>query len=205
MTVHKYLEINKVYHIISVIDLNNVLKNGIRYDDKKTYKSKYYEFHNYIDEYKNKNIPNWVIRKKAIFGSLYFSKEHMFHSHTALLGIKIDPNKCWIANENLANQIYEPFILHKIDEYSGAKNYLENEGSKLLYKYWETSCSFKENLKLRLDKNDGYDAEVLIFHDIKPSDIEVLYIISDHRMMTKEEWKKHFCNDKGNRRKEKGY
>lgn len=184
---------NRVYHIISIIDLEYTLKNGIKYDDKQTYTTKYYDFHDYIDKYKKEYIPDWVIRKKAIFGSLSFAKDHKFHSHTALLSIKVDMNKCWIANENLVNQIYEPYILHKIDEYSQAKMYLENEGGKLLKKYWETSCSFKENLSKRLDKLEGYDAEVLIFHNIKPFDIEVLYIISDHRMMTQEEWKNHFC------------
>lgn len=188
-----YIETNRIYHIISIIDLDKALKYGIRYDDKRTYKSKYYKFHDYIDKYKNINIPDWVIRKKAIFGSLNFAKDHMFHSHTALLGIRVDPKRCWIANENLANQIYEPFILQSVDEYSKSKKYLESEGSRLLNKYWDTSCSFNENIKMRLDNQNGYDAEVLIFHDIKPSDIEVLYIISDHRMLTKEEWKKRFC------------
>lgn len=190
-----YINTNTIYHIISIIDLDRALKYGIGYDDKRTYDSKYYEFHDYIDKYKNENVPDWVIRKKAIFGSLNFAKDHKFHSHTALLGIRIDPKMCWIANENLANQIYEPFILQSVDEYSKSKKYLVNEGNGLLNKYWETSCSFNENLKIRVDNQKGYDAEVLIFHHIKPSDIEVLYIISDHRMLTKKEWKQRFCID----------
>lgn len=190
-----FKENNRVYHIISITDLEYALKDGIKYDDKQTYTTKYYEFHDYIDRYKEEKIPDWVVRKKAIFGSLDFNKNHKFHSHTALLSIKVDVEKCWIANENLVNQIYEPFILHKIDEYNKSKQYLENEGTRLLKKYWKTSCSFKENLDKRLDKVKEYDAEVLIFHDIKPSDIDILYIISDHRMMTNKEWKKHFCKE----------
>lgn len=191
-----YTETNRVYHIISIIDINMALKNGIKYDDKRTYLSKYYKFHDYIDKYKNPNIPDWVIRKKAIFSSLNFAKNHKFHSHTVLLGIKVDPKKCWVANENLANQIYEPFILQSVDEYNKCKAYLDDKGGELLNKYWKTSCSFYDNLDRRLDKEKGYDAEVLIFHEIKPSDIEVLYVISDHRMMTKEEWKNLFCEGK---------
>jgi len=192
-----YTQTKKIYHVVSIIDLDKTIRNGIKYDDKKTYKSKYYEFHDYIDRYKTEDIPNWVIRKMAIFGSLNFAENHRFHSHTALLGIRVNPEKCWIANENLANEVYEPFILQDIDEYNEAKEYIQNKGSELLKKYWKTSCSFNENLKMRFEKRQGYDAEVLIFHDIKPSDIEVLYIISDHRMMTKEEWKEHFCSNKG--------
>ena len=190
-----YMETKKVYHIISIIDLNKTLEFGIKYDDKNTYRSNYYKFHDYIDQYKGEKIPEWVIRKKAIFASLNFAKDHMFHSHTALLSIKIDTEKCWIANENLANEVYEPFILHNLNEYKKAREYLSREGSKMLRKYWSTSCSFNDNLKIRLDKMEKFDAEVLIFHDIKPSDIEVLYIISDHRMMTKGEWKEHFCSN----------
>lgn len=187
-----YIDTKRIYHIISIIDLDKALKDGIKYDDKRTYRSKYYEFHDYIDKYKSINVPDWVIRKKAIFGSLNFAKDHKFHSHTVLLGIRVDPKMCWIANENLANQTYEPFILQSVDEYSKSKKYLANEGCRLLNKYWETSCSFNENLKIRVDNQNGYDAEVLIFHDIKPTDIEVLYIISDHRMLTKKEWKQRF-------------
>ncbi|WP_432663159.1 hypothetical protein R9X47_21555 [Wukongibacter baidiensis] len=193
-----YVETKTVYHVISITDLDKTLRYGIKYDDKNTYKSKYYEFHDYIDKYRKENIPDWVIRKKAIFGSLNFAKKHKFHSHTALLGLKIKPGKCWIANENLANEVYEPFILQKLNEYDKAKEYMEVEGSKMLDNYWDTSTSFNKNLESRLDKLQRYDAEVLIFHDIKPKDIEVLYIVSDHRMMSKEEWKKHFCSMKGN-------
>ncbi len=191
-----YSETKRIYHIISIIDLDKTMRNGIKYDDKNTYKSKYYDFHDYIDQYRSGEIPHWVIRKKAIFGSLNFARDHKFHSHTVLLGVNIDPEKCWIANENLANQVYEPFILQGVAKYSDAQLYLKNEGSKLLAEYWKKSCSFNDNLENRWDKVKGYDAEVLIFHDIKPGDIEVLSIISDHRMMSDDEWIKHFCKVK---------
>jgi hypothetical protein len=38
----------------------------------------------------------------------------------------------------------------------------------------------------------GYDAEVLILHDILPKDIELLYIASDHRYMEVNKWKEFF-------------
>lgn len=188
-----YTETNVVYHIISIVDLDKTLKNGIKYNDKKTYKIKYFGFHDYIDKHKTENVPHWVIRKNAIFGSLNFAKDHKFHSHTAILAVRIDPNRCWIANENLANHIFEPFILSKVDEYKKSSNYLKTEGCRILREYWETSLSFEENLINRCDLQKGYDAEVLIMHDIKPEDISVLYIVSDHSILTNEEWKKYFC------------
>jgi hypothetical protein len=188
-----YTETKTVYHIISIIDLDKTLKYGIKFNDKKTYKSKYYEFHDFIDKHKSENIPPWVIRKKAIFGSLNFSKDHSFHSHTAILGIKVDPDRCWIANENLANHIYEPFILQDVEGYKKCRNYLQSKGKEILKKYWQTSLSFKENMEKRYDMTEGYDSEVLILHDIKPKDIDILYIISDHSMLTEDQWRKHFC------------
>lgn len=189
-----YEETKKVYHIISIIDLDKTLKDGIKFNDKNTYMNKYYAFHDFIDSHRGKDIPSWVVRKKAIFASLNFDKNHYFHSHTAILGIKVNPNKCWVANENLANHIYEPFILQKVKGYEKCRTYLETKGKEVLEKYWNTSTSLKNNLKIRYDKTKGYDGEVLILHDIKPSDIEVLYIISDHSMLTKEQWIKHFCS-----------
>lgn len=191
-----YMETKKIYHIISITDLDKTLKRGIKYDDKNTYQSKYYQFHDHIDKFRKDNIPDWVVRKRAIFGSLNFTKSHKFHSHTALLSLNIKPEKCWIANENLVNEVYEPFILQSLNEYDRAKRYMQIEGSRMLDNYWDTSTSFNKNLKNRLDKLEGYDAEVLILHNIEPKDIEILYIISDHRMMTKEEWKEHFCTMK---------
>ena len=104
-----------IYHIISIIDLKKTLEDGITFDDKMTYKCKYLDFHNYIDKYKNDRIPDWVIRRKAIFGSMNFKDTHYFHAHTAVLKIKPQIEKCWIANENLANNTYEPFILKELE------------------------------------------------------------------------------------------
>ncbi|WZL74060.1 hypothetical protein QBE52_04775 [Clostridiaceae bacterium 35-E11] len=189
-----YNESSKIYHVVSITDLKKTMKEGIRYDDKVTYKTKYDGFHQMIDQEKPLWIPNWLIRKKAIFASMNYPKGHKFHSHTAILAITIDPKRCWIANENRANQIYEPYILQNIKEFKECTGYLEREGKKMLKEYWETSLSFEENLKIRMDKRKGYDAEVLIAHPIKPTDIQVKYIISDHRILSVEGWKKIFCD-----------
>lgn len=188
-----YKETGTVYHIVSITDLDYILKNGISYNDKVTYQTKYYEFHRLIENEKPLALPHWVVRDRAIFASMNFPKAHKFHSHSAVLAVKINENRCWIANENCANEVYEPFILQKIAQFSSCSNYLKSEGKKLLKRYWETSLSFKENLEKRMDKVKGYDAEVLIFHDLHPRDIALKYIISDHRMMSVEEWKERFC------------
>jgi len=188
-----YQETGCVYHIISLTDLKKTLEEGIAYDDKVTYHTKYNGFHEWIDGLKPAWIPDWVNRRKAIFASMNYRKSHPFHSHTAILAVRIQPERCWVANENYVNQNYEPFLLQHIEEFRSCRNYLEKEGAQLLKKYWETSLSFEENLKVRVDKQEGFDAEILIFHPIQPKDIRVMYIISDHRMMTVEEWKKRFC------------
>ena len=183
-----------IYHIVSITDLQQTMAEGINYDDKVTYKTKYYDFHQFIDDSKPQWVPPWVIRRKAIFASLNFHEWHKFHSHSALLAIKIDKEKCWIANENCANQVYEPFILQNLTLFEKCKNYLHTEGKELLRKYWDTSLSFLDNLERRLDRIKGYDAEVLVCHNIKPQDIEIRYIISDHRRLRVEEWKQRFCD-----------
>ena len=188
-----YEETGVIYHIISIIDLEKTLMDGITYDDKATYRSMYYKFHSMIDKEKPSFIPSWVIRRNAIFASMNFSKWHKFHSHSAVLGIKINEKRCWVANENYANQLYEPFVLKDTTEFSSCKTYLNTEGRELLRKYWETSLSFQDNLSQKIDEFKGIDAEVLIFHDIPPKDIQLLYIVSDHRMMTASEWKERFC------------
>lgn len=190
-----YTKTKQIYHIVSIVDLDKITKEGIKYNDKESYSSKYYTFHDYIDKHKTDKIPSWVIRRKAIFGSLNFSKDHHFHSHTAILGVKIDTKRAWIANENLANHIYEPFILQGINEFKDCSNYLKNNGSKILKEYWDTSISFNDNLVKRYDNQKNYDAEVLILHDINPHDIEILKIISDHNFLSVNEWKKHFCKN----------
>lgn len=182
-----YDETGVVYHVACITDLDNILRNGIKYNDKSTYRSMYLDFHKFISSLKPDNIPNWIIREKAIFASLNYNRTHSWHSHTAIMSLKIDKNRCWIANENLANRIYEPFILRNVKSFEIANNYINNEGKKAIEEYWNTSLSFNENLIARRDKEKGYDAEVIIFHDIRPEDITVLRIISDHKIMTVKE------------------
>lgn len=170
-----------------ITDLDNILKNGIKYDDKSTYRTMYLNFHKFISSYRPSHIPEWVKREKAIFASLNYDYNHSWHSHSALLAFKVDKSKCWVANENLANKLYEPFILQNIPTFEIAKRYLENEGKKILEEYWNTSLSFNDNLSVRRDYEKGYDAEIMIFHDIKPEDITIMRIISDHNIMTVEE------------------
>ena len=111
-----YTETGVVYHIVSITDLKKTLREGISYNDKVTYKTKYYDFHHLIEGQKPSLIPSWVMRSKAIFASMNFPQCHKFHSHSAVLAIKIHEDRCWIANENCANEIYEPFILQNIKE-----------------------------------------------------------------------------------------
>ncbi|WP_425446377.1 hypothetical protein [Dethiothermospora halolimnae] len=183
-----YKQTGILYHIAPITDLEKILEEGIAYDDKTTYLSKYLRFHKYIDSFKPDNVPTWVIRKKALFASMNFEDDHNFHSHSAILGIKIDRNRCWVADESLVNQVYEPFILKDIKMFSCSKNYLNKEGKNTLKKYWNTSLSFNENLEIRKDKENNYDAEVMIFHKIPPKDIEVISIVSDHKIMDKNQW-----------------
>lgn len=187
-----YTETGYVYHVAPITDLDKILKEGIRYDDKTSYLIKYKEFHQFIDSYKTEHIPSWVIRENAIFASLNFSEEHCWHSHSVILAVKIDPNRCWVANENLANRLYEPFILKNTIGFNCANDYLNHYSESTLKEYWNTSLSFKDNLMIRRDKVQKYDAEVLIFHDIKPENIKILSIISDHNNMTIEQWMELF-------------
>ncbi|SDZ08861.1 hypothetical protein SAMN05660462_01818 [Proteiniborus ethanoligenes] len=182
-----FIETEVVYHVACITDLKNILKNGIRYDDKATYYNNYLEFHKYINSFKPKAIPDWVNREKAIFASMNYPRNHNWHSHTAVLAVKINKRKCWIANENLANMLYEPFILKSIKGFEVAKEYLDSKGKDVIAQYWNTSLSFCDNLSLRRDKEVGYDEEVMIFHDIEPEDITLLRVISDHRTMTVKE------------------
>lgn len=188
-----YLKTNKIYHIAPINDLKQILLNGIKYDDKVTYENKYYDFHCFIDSLKPPHIPPWVRRRESIFATMNYRIEPNFHSHTVVMALTIDQSKCWIANESRANQIYEPFVLQEIESLNGAKEYMNGKGKYLIEEYWETSLSFEENLMKRMDLKEGYDAEVLIHHPIEPKDIEILYIVSDHKVMEFNEWKKVFC------------
>jgi hypothetical protein len=187
-----YIDTKVVYHIVTITDLDNTLKYGIRFNDKDTYKSKYYKFHNFIDERRIECIPEWVVRSNAIFTSMNFKDNHIWHSHSALLSIKIQEDLCWVCNENIANFLYEPLMLQEVSSFNSAKEFVKKSGNKIAEDYWKCSCSFKENLKRRLDKMAGYDAEVLVLHDILPKDIELLYIASDHKCMEVDKWKKLF-------------
>lgn len=191
-----------IYHIANINDFKNILKYGIKYDDKASYKTKYLDFHEFINKHKSSSIPSWVIRQNAIFGSMNFNDEHKWHSHTVVLGIIIDEDYCWIANENLVNEIYEPFILRDNDQFEFMNDYVKDIGVNNIKEYWQTSLSFRENLLKRLDKNKSYDCEVLIFHEIKPEHITPLGIITDHKYIDYKELKNIYLkegNKSGNR------
>ncbi|SES90268.1 hypothetical protein SAMN05660297_00920 [Natronincola peptidivorans] len=188
-----YTKTRMIYHITHITDLKKILAEGINYDDKISYKKHYHSFHGLIDKYATDDLPPWVVREKAIFGSMNYKNNPCFHSHTAVLALKVDIKKCWVANENKANQIYEPFILKGIEDFKEAENYLKTKGKELIQAYWDTSLSFEDNLKKRKDLEEGYDAEVMIFHTIPPENVKVLYLVSDHRVLTVEEWKEIFC------------
>ena len=194
MILTEYMEQGKLYHIVSIIDLKKALKEGIRYDDKNTYASKYTDFHAYFDHNKPKGIPDWVERKKAIFASFYFGKGHKWHSHSAILRIKIMKERCWVCNENQANSMYEPFILKDMEEFYRTKDFMRTKGEELVGEYWNNSLSYSDNISKRYDKREGYDAEVLVMHPIPPENIECLYIISEHKIMNYHEWEEHIIN-----------
>jgi hypothetical protein len=187
-----YIETNVVYHVVTITDLDDTLKYGIRFNDKNTYESKYYKFHNFIDIRRTKNVPDWVVRSKAIFTSMNFKPDHIWHSHSALLSLKIHEDLCWVCNENIANFLYEPLILREVHGFDSAKEFINKSGNKIAEDYWNCSYSFKDNLKFRKDKMAGFDAEVLVLHDILPKDIELLYIASDHKCMDVNKWKELF-------------
>ena len=188
-----YSKTQLVYHIAHITDLDKILAEGLRYDDKISYKNHYHSFHDFIDKIRPEDVPSWVIRKKAIFATMNYKKEPSFHSHTAVLGLKVDPTRAWIANESKANEIYEPFILQDIQGFAGAKSFIETKAVECIKGYWDTSLDFQDNLKERRDLKYGYDAEVMILKNIPSRDIQLIYIVSDHRIMTPEEWRERFC------------
>lgn len=190
-----YMDTGLVYHIVTITDLKTILTKGLQYNDKATYQSKYYKFHQYFDSKKTSSIPSWVERSKAIFASMNFEKEHQWHSHSAVLGLHIKEELCWVCSENIANSLYEPLILQGTPGFEEAALFVKRQGPQIVEDYWNSSLSFKENLKVRNDKKAGYDAEVLILHDIPPEDIELLYIASDHRYMEANKWKEVFRNN----------
>lgn len=194
MLFEDYQKTYKIYHIIAMYDLQPTLQKGIRYDDKVTYNTKYKGFHSFIEKEKTTKIPDWVQRKKAIFASMNYDSSFVFHANNIILSLKINPKQCWIANEDLANQIYAPFFMKDVKDYKNeASIYLKGKGKELLQNYWKTSLSFQDNLHYRYDLKEGYNAEVMIFHNISPSDIEIEYIISGHHLIKPEDWKKKYC------------
>ncbi|WDV46228.1 hypothetical protein PV797_00690 [Clostridiaceae bacterium M8S5] len=180
---------NIVYHIAPIHDLDKILTKGIVFDDKITYEVKYKKFHEFIDNCKTDDVPEWVIRKKAIFASLELSNHSGWHSHSVILALKVDPKKCWIANENIANECYEPFILKNVKDFSKSENYIIETCKRKAKSYWSTSCSYEQNLSERHDMKCGYDCEVMVFHEIKPENIIPLAIVSDHKIMSIDQWK----------------
>jgi hypothetical protein len=194
MTFKDYAEKGYVYHVVNIVDLKRTLQEGIRYDGKNTYTSKYNEFHSFFDRYRTGGIPDWVERRKAIFASICFKEGHKWHSHSAILRIKILKNRCWVCNENLANFIYEPFILQHMGGFDRTMEYMRINGKAFAEGYWDNSLSYNDNLSKRYDKKEGYDAEVLIMHPIPPQNIECLYIVSDHRVMSYQDWKEYFIS-----------
>lgn len=181
-----------VYHVVSIVDLKKTLQEGIKYDGKNTYVGKYADFHSFFDMYKPRGIPDWVERRKAIFASIEFKKGHRWHSHSAILRVGIDTDRCWICNENLANFIYEPFVLQHMYGFERTKEYIKAKGKVFAEEYWLNSLSCNDNLNKRYDKREGYDAEVLIMHSIPPQNIECLYIVSDHQIKSYQDWKEYF-------------
>lgn len=192
MALMDFVEQGYAYHVVNITDLKSTLAEGIRYDDKATYDSKYYDFHSYFDDYKPGTIPGWVERKKAIFASICFKEGHKWHSHSAILRVKILEDRCWICNENLANFIYEPFVLQSMEGFANTQEYMRVNGRAFVEEYWYNSLSYRDNVEKRNDKKEGYDAEILIMHPIPPEDIECLYIVSDHQMMSYKEWQSFF-------------
>ncbi|HWQ30935.1 MAG TPA: hypothetical protein VN549_08085 [Negativicutes bacterium] len=184
------------YHVVNINDLQKTLTEGIIFDDKKTYESKYVDFHNYFDRFKPESIPKWVQRKHAIFASLRFREGHSWHSHSALLKIKLETRRCWVCNENLANFIYEPFVLQSIEGFGTISEYMDVNGETIVGEYWRSSLSYEDNLIRRFDSKKGYDAEILVMHPIPPENLECLYIVSDHQTLEYKKLKEYY--KKGN-------
>lgn len=126
-----------------------------------------------------------------------FKDGHLWHSHTAILEIKVDEKSCWVCNENIANFIYEPFILQQMEQFPEAKSFMALNGINKVGEYWDSSLSFEDNLSERRDRKRGYDAEVLVMHHIPPGNLRCVRIISDHQNMTYEQWKEFFGGYKG--------
>lgn len=176
-----YTITKRVYHIAPLIKLKEILEIGLKISESCS--SKYDDFNTFFDKCKPNRIPEWVSRKKAIYGSLNFTRNHKWHSHSVILSLKIDEQRCWIGDESLANILYEPFILRDISIFSEVDKFFKSCGEQFALDYWENSTCFMDNLIKRFDRDKEYDAEVLIMHDIPPMDINIIKIISDHKAM----------------------
>ncbi|TZE81708.1 hypothetical protein [Calorimonas adulescens] len=182
-----YDETHLLYHIASISDLKTIFKYGLRFNRRLSYKGKYHDFHRFMDKNRTMNVPGWVMREKAVFASLNFKDCQVWHSHSAILSVRINEDYCWVANENTANYLYEPFILNHIPGFASLSDFLYNKGKEIAKEYWENSMSFKEYLLKKSCLGSDYDAEVLMMNDIKPNDIKLLAIITDHRIVTIDE------------------
>jgi len=76
--------------------------------------------------------------------------------------------------------------------FTHTREYMRDNGRLLVEEYWNNSLSYCENLKKRVDKREGYDAEILIMHPIPPENVECMYIVSDHQIMNYKEWQECF-------------
>lgn len=140
-----------------------------------------------MDKYRTRNLPDWVMRKRALFASINYKDDQVWHSHSAILSIKVDEDYCWVANENTANFLYDPFVLKNISGFASLYDFLYNKGKGIAKDYWLNSMSFKDYLSKRDTLSTDYDVEVLIMKDIKPVDIELLAVVADHRIVTLDE------------------
>lgn len=185
-----YYNTKVVYHIAPITKLGDILKKGLNLNESTS--RRYTEFNIYFDKLRPPNIPDWVSRGNAVYGSMNFKSNHKWHSHSVILALRIDEDKCWIGNENMANALYEPYILKNIEGFESADRFVEARGEEYALNYWSSSMAFGENLKIRVDKTAEYDAEVLIMHDIPPKDIKIARIISDHKIMDSKGWNRIF-------------
>ncbi|MDI6601672.1 MAG: hypothetical protein QME46_07805 [Thermoanaerobacteraceae bacterium] len=182
-----YNETHILYHVACISDLSNILKYGLRFSQRLSYSNKYLAFHKFMDRNRTSNVPIWVVRERALFASFNFRDDQIWHSHSAILSIKVNEDYCWVANENTANYLYEPFILKRIPGFASLSDFLYNKGKEIAKEYWRNSMCFKDYLLKRNTLDSNYDAEVLIMNDIKPMDIELLAIVTDHRIVTVDE------------------
>lgn len=190
-----YHETKVVYHVVNIGQLKTILEQGIQIQERKNFSdNKYLDFNRFLDQNKPETIPKWVKREKALFASLNFKEDMHWHSHSALLALKVQEERCWVANENLANEIYDPFILQHIRDFNHAQNFMKEFGEKKAQNYWENSFPFQEYLKKNKNPINNYDEEVMVFHDIPPKDIKCLMVVTDHHTFTPKQWQEYYMD-----------